>query len=80
MPAASLVEQAGKTMGEVVGAVRRVTDIIDEISAATHEQSEGIGQVSTAVAQMDQATQQNASLVEDKPPPQHKRCSSRPSS
>ena len=60
-----LVEQAGKTMGEVVGAVRRVTDIIDEISAASHEQSEGIGQVNTAVAQMDQVTQQNASLVQE---------------
>ena len=60
-----LVEQAGKTMGEVGGAVRRVTDIIDEISAASHEQSEGIGQVNTAVAQMDQVTQQNASLVQE---------------
>ena len=60
-----LVEQAGKTMSDVVGAVRRVTDIIDEISAASHEQSEGIGQVNTAVAQMDQVTQQNASLVQE---------------
>ncbi|SDU14141.1 methyl-accepting chemotaxis protein [Geopseudomonas guangdongensis] len=60
-----LVEQAGKTMGDVVGAVRRVTDIIDEISAASQEQSEGIGQVNTAVAQMDQVTQQNASLVQE---------------
>ncbi len=60
-----LVEQAGKTMSDVVGAVRRVTDIIDEISAASQEQSQGIGQVNTAVAQMDQVTQQNASLVQE---------------
>ncbi len=60
-----LVEQAGKTMGEVVASVHRVTDIIDEISAASHEQSEGISQVNTAVAQMDEVTQQNAALVEE---------------
>ena len=60
-----LVEQAGKTMADVVGAVRRVTDIIDEISAASQEQSEGIAQVNAAVAQMDQVTQQNAALVQE---------------
>ncbi|SDN88613.1 methyl-accepting chemotaxis sensory transducer with TarH sensor [Halomonas shengliensis] len=61
----TLVEQAGDTMQEVVAAVRRVTDIMDEISAASQEQSDGIEQVSTAVGQMDQVTQQNASLVQE---------------
>ncbi len=60
-----LVEQAGRTMAEVVGAVRRVTDILDEISAASREQSEGIGQVNGAVAQMERVTQQNATLVQE---------------
>lgn len=60
----SLVEATGSTMQEVVGAIRRVTDIMDEISAASQEQSDGIEQVSQAVSQMDQVTQQNASLVE----------------
>jgi methyl-accepting chemotaxis protein len=61
----SLVDQAGVTMGEIVAAVRRVTDIMGEISAATIEQSAGVGQVGEAVSQMDQATQQNAALVEE---------------
>jgi methyl-accepting chemotaxis protein len=60
----TLAEQAGATMEEVVGAVRRVTDIMDEISAASQEQSDGIEQVSQAVGQMDQVTQQNAALVQ----------------
>ncbi|MFD2069679.1 methyl-accepting chemotaxis protein [Azotobacter chroococcum] len=60
-----LAEQAGRTMEEVVRSVHRVTDIIDEISAASHEQSEGLGQVNTAVAQMDEVTQQNAALVQE---------------
>ncbi|TFH86703.1 HAMP domain-containing protein [Billgrantia azerbaijanica] len=59
-----LVREAGETMQEVVEAVRRVTDIMDEISAASQEQSDGIEQVSQAVGQMDQVTQQNASLVQ----------------
>ncbi|MGM0987990.1 MAG: methyl-accepting chemotaxis protein [Pseudomonadota bacterium] len=61
----TLVEQAGDTMQEVVAAVRRVTDIMDEISAASQEQSDGIEQVNQAVGQMDQVTQQNASLVQE---------------
>ncbi|MDX5432730.1 MAG: methyl-accepting chemotaxis protein [Halomonas sp.] len=61
----TLAEQAGETMDEVVKAVRRVTDIMDEISAASQEQSDGIEQVSQAVGQMDQVTQQNASLVQE---------------
>lgn len=59
-----LVETAGRTMEEVVGSIRRVTDIMNEISAASLEQSNGIEQVSTAVTQMDETTQQNAALVE----------------
>ncbi|GAB3092023.1 hypothetical protein GCM10027081_11210 [Cupriavidus yeoncheonensis] len=56
--------QAGTTMDEIVQAVRRVTDIMGEISAASAEQSSGIEQVNQAVAQMDEVTQQNAALVE----------------
>ncbi len=59
-----LVEQAGNTMDEVVGAVKRVTDIMGEISAASLEQSQGIEQVNKAISQMDETTQQNAALVE----------------
>ncbi len=60
----ALVDQAGATMTEVVGSIRRVTDIVGEISAASSEQATGVSQVGDAVAQMDQATQQNAALVE----------------
>jgi methyl-accepting chemotaxis protein len=59
-----LVGRAGTTMDEIVQAVRRVTDIMGEISAASEEQSGGIEQVSRAVVQMDEVTQQNAALVE----------------
>jgi methyl-accepting chemotaxis protein len=61
----ALVDQAGATMTEVVMAIRRVTDIMGEISAASTEQSTGVAQVGEAVSQMDQATQQNAALVEE---------------
>jgi len=61
---ATLAERAGATMAEVTQAVRRVTDIMGEISAASNEQSTGIDQVNRAVAQMDEVTQQNAALVE----------------
>ncbi len=60
-----LVDMAGTTMEEVVGAIRRVTDIMGEISAASSEQANGVAQVGEAVTQMDQATQQNAALVEE---------------
>ena len=60
----SLVDQAGSTMSEVVASIKRVTDIMAEISAASNEQSLGVSQVGEAVTQMDQATQQNAALVE----------------
>jgi methyl-accepting chemotaxis protein len=60
-----LVDQAGVTMTEVVGSIRRVTDIMGEISAASNEQSAGVSQVGEAVMQMDQVTQQNAALVEE---------------
>src|SRR5476651_2169000 len=60
-----LVEQAGATMKDVVVSVRRVTDIIGEITAAGREQSSGIEQVNIAIAQMDTVTQQNASMVEE---------------
>ncbi len=58
------VEQAGHTMDEIVVAVKRVTDIMGEISAASGEQSQGIEQVNRAISQMDHTTQQNAALVE----------------
>ena len=61
----ALVQNAGTTMDEIVSSVRRVTDIIGEISAAASEQSQGIGQVNVAVTQLDQMTQQNAALVEE---------------
>ncbi|WP_198970529.1 methyl-accepting chemotaxis protein [Xylophilus sp. ASV27] len=60
----ALVDKAGSTMTEVVTAIRRVTDIMGEISAASVEQSAGVGQVGEAITQMDHATQQNAALVE----------------
>jgi methyl-accepting chemotaxis protein len=60
-----LVEQAGKTMEEIVTSVKRVTDIMAEISAASQEQSQGIEQVSQTITQMDEVTQQNAALVEE---------------
>ena len=59
-----LVDDAGKTMDEIVSQVRRVSDLINEISAATTEQSGGIQQVSQAVGHLDQVTQQNSALVE----------------
>ncbi|CAA2104506.1 methyl-accepting chemotaxis protein [Variovorax paradoxus] len=61
----ALVNEAGKTMEEIVGSVRRVTDIMAEITAASQEQSAGIEQVNDAIKQMDRTTQQNAALVEE---------------
>ena len=58
------VDQAGATMEEIVTAVKRVTDIMSEIAAASNEQSAGIEQVNQAIIQMDEVTQQNAALVE----------------
>jgi methyl-accepting chemotaxis protein len=60
-----LVDEAGKTMDEIVGSVKRVTDIMGEIAAASAEQSSGIEQVNQAITQMDDVTQQNAALVEE---------------
>jgi methyl-accepting chemotaxis protein len=59
------VEQAGAAMDDIVNQVRRVTDLVGEISSAAVEQSGGIGQVNQAMGQMDQVTQQNAALVEE---------------
>ncbi|HUX26609.1 MAG TPA: methyl-accepting chemotaxis protein, partial [Burkholderiales bacterium] len=59
-----LVDEAGKTMEEIVVSVKRVTDIMSEITAASQEQSAGIEQVNQAITQMDEVTQQNAALVE----------------
>jgi len=59
-----LVDQAGQTMTEIVASVKRVTDIIAAIAAASEEQGAGIGQVNEAIAQMDTVVQQNAALVE----------------
>jgi methyl-accepting chemotaxis protein len=61
----TLVDQAGKTMSEIVRSIRRVTDIMGEISAASTEQSIGVAQVGEAITRMDQVTQQNAALVEE---------------
>jgi methyl-accepting chemotaxis protein len=61
----ALVDQAGSTMSEVVASIRRVTDIMGEISAASAEQTSGVAQVGQSVTQIDQATQQNAALVEE---------------
>ncbi len=61
----ALVDQAGVTMTEVVASIKRVTDLMGEISSASVEQSAGVTQVGEAVVQMDKATQQNAALVEE---------------
>jgi methyl-accepting chemotaxis protein len=61
---ARLVDEAGSTMNDIVASVRRVTDIMAEISRASAEQSAGIGQVNEAIGQMDEATRQNAALVQ----------------
>ena len=61
----TLVDQAGVTMAEVVSSIKRVTDLMGEISAASNEQALGVSQVGEAVTQMDQTTQQNAALVEE---------------
>ena len=62
---AKLVDQAGTTMIEIVDSVRRVTDIMTEIAAASQEQTVGIDQINQAITQMDEVTQQNAALVEE---------------
>ena len=60
-----LVNDAGKTMGDIVDSVKRVTDIMGEIAAASIEQRSGIEQVNQALTEMDSVTQQNAALVEE---------------
>lgn len=60
-----LVDEAGNTMSKVVDSIKRVTDIMDEISSASQEQALGIEQVNKAITQMDEVTQQNAALVEE---------------
>ncbi|WP_348944915.1 methyl-accepting chemotaxis protein [Chitinibacter sp. FCG-7] len=62
---AKLVAEAGSTMSEIESSIKRVTDIMGEISAASAEQSAGIGQINQAIIQMDEVTQQNAALVEE---------------
>ena len=59
------VGEAGRTMSDIVAQVKRVNDLISEISSATQEQTQGINQVGDAVNQLDQVTQQNAALVEE---------------
>ncbi|WP_408503073.1 methyl-accepting chemotaxis protein [Paraburkholderia sediminicola] len=61
----ALVEHSGSTMQEIVVAIKRVSNIVTEISAASSEQSIGVTQISTAVSQIDEVTQQNAALVEE---------------
>jgi methyl-accepting chemotaxis protein len=60
-----LVDEAGKTMGQIVASVKQVADLMSEIAAASHEQSQGIGQINQSITSMDDATQQNAALVEE---------------
>ncbi|HEX8605160.1 MAG TPA: methyl-accepting chemotaxis protein [Pseudoduganella sp.] len=60
-----LANGAGQAMGEIVASVQRVADLVAQISAASHEQSQGIGQVNGAISEMDNTTQQNAALVEE---------------
>ena len=59
-----LVHQAGVAMSNIVSSIKKVNDVVNEISSANHEQSEGIEQINQAVIQMDETTQQNAALVE----------------
>ena len=59
-----LVNDAGQTMGDIVSSIQRVTDIMEEITSASQEQTLGIEQINAAIAQMDEVTQQNAALVE----------------
>jgi methyl-accepting chemotaxis protein len=61
---AQLVDRAGRTMNEIVGAIRRVSDIVSEITTASAEQRSGVEQVGLAVTQMDETTQRNAAMVE----------------
>ncbi|WP_109123957.1 methyl-accepting chemotaxis protein [Dyella sp. C11] len=61
----ALVDESGLVLADIVGSVKRVTDIVAEIAAAAQEQSSGIDQVNRAVMQMDEVTQQNAALVEE---------------
>ena len=60
-----LVDESGKALAGIITSVKKVVDIVDEIAAASHEQAGGIEQVNRAVMQMDEATQQNAALVEE---------------
>ncbi|HEU4775256.1 MAG TPA: methyl-accepting chemotaxis protein [Telluria sp.] len=60
-----LVDEAGATMGQIVASVKQVADLMSEIAAASHEQSQGIGQINSSITSMDDATQQNAALVEE---------------
>ena len=61
----ALVDESSSALGDIIGSVKRVTDIVAEMAAAAHEQSTGIDQVNHAVTQMDEVTQQNAALVEE---------------
>ncbi|MFV0370181.1 MAG: methyl-accepting chemotaxis protein, partial [Azonexus sp.] len=60
-----LAEQAGGLLDEMVPSIRRTADLVQEIAAASQEQSEGVGQINTAMRQINQATQQNASASEE---------------
>lgn len=62
---AKLVDHAGATMREIVSSIQKVTDIMGEITLATHEQNAGLGQINVAITQMDTITQQNVALVEE---------------
>uniref|UniRef100_UPI003014EBD5 methyl-accepting chemotaxis protein n=1 Tax=Escherichia coli TaxID=562 RepID=UPI003014EBD5 len=61
----SLVGSTGETIGQVVAQVRRVTELVGQITTSSSEQNSGIGQINTTIGLLDQATQQNAALVEE---------------
>jgi hypothetical protein len=60
-----LVGEAGESMNDIVAQVKRVADLIGEISSSAHEQTSGIDQINQAISQLDNVTQQNAALVEE---------------
>ena len=76
----ALVDDAGRTMDDVVNSIKRVADIMAEITGASQEQRSGIEEVNKAIGRMDEMTQQNSALVGEWIPPRPKACGICPSS